>query len=226
MSQDHRTPRDSADNHVEQLLRSTGRDEALETAIKAAETSMQALKLSTDPNEKALLSSRFNQLLQDAEKIKFNPNWRQELKRSTSSSVNQHGDGRVHPPTNGARMLKEPKSSRQLPNREQILLLKAGYLNGFKFPPWSNPPDESEFQLKDGEGLYEDDSELTLSEFQEDVLDDWKRPHEALPPPTWFPGDRNHLGPSMTYSRKIDLVQDAATDCSVVASLCSGIARA
>ena len=67
-----------------------------------------------------------------------------------------------------------------------------------------------------------DDSELTLSEFQEDVLDDWKRPHEALPPPTWFPGDRNHLGPSMTYSRKIDLVQDAATDCSVVASLCSG----
>ena len=29
----------------------------------------------------------------------------------------------------------------------------------------------------------------------------------------------------MTYSRKIDLVQDAATDCSVVASLCAGIAR-
>ncbi|KAI6813258.1 cysteine proteinase [Hortaea werneckii] len=226
MSQDHRTPQDSADNHVEQLLRSTSRDEALETAIKAAETSMQALKLSTDPNEKALLSTRFKQLLQDAEKIKFNPNWRQELTQSTSSPEDQHGDGRVHPPTNRARMLKEPKSSRQLPNREQILLLKAGYLNGFKFPPWSNPPDDSEFELKDGEGLYEDDSELTLSEFQEDVLDDWKRPHEALPPPTWFPGDRNHLGPSMTYSRKIDLVQDAATDCSVVASLCSGIARA
>lgn len=30
----------------------------------------------------------------------------------------------------------------------------------------------------------------------------------------------------MNFSRKIDLVQDAATDCSVVASLCAGIARA
>ncbi|GAB1743442.1 hypothetical protein NU219Hw_g9271t1 [Hortaea werneckii] len=226
MSRNPRSPQDSDDNNVEQLLRSTSRDEALEIAIKAAETSMQALKLSTDPNEKALLSTRFNQLLQEAEKIKFNPNWRQELKESTSSSVDQHGDSRTSPPANRARRLREPKSSRQLPNREQILLLKAGYLNGFKFPPWSNPPDPNEFELKDGESLYEDESELTLSEFQEDVLDDWKRPHEALPPPTWFPGDRNHLGPSMTYSRKIDLVQDAATDCSVVASLCSGIARA
>jgi calpain-7 len=30
----------------------------------------------------------------------------------------------------------------------------------------------------------------------------------------------------MSTSRPIDLVQDAATDCSVVASLCAGIARA
>ena len=30
----------------------------------------------------------------------------------------------------------------------------------------------------------------------------------------------------MEFSRKIDLVQDAATDCSVVASLCAGVARA
>ena len=155
MSQNPRTPQDSDGDYAEQLLRSTSRDEALEIAIKAAETSMQALKLSTDPNEKAVLSTRFNQLLQEAEKIKFNPNWRQELKETTSSSVNQHGDSRTSPPANRARRLKEPKSSRQLPNREQILLLKAGYLNGFKFPPWSNAPDSSEFELKDGESLYE-----------------------------------------------------------------------
>lgn len=30
----------------------------------------------------------------------------------------------------------------------------------------------------------------------------------------------------MAPVRKVDLVQDAATDCSVVASLCAGIARA
>ena len=53
----------------------------------------------------------------------------------------------------------------------------------------------------------------------------WKRPAEALPPPTWLLKDRPDLGPIMTYARKIDLVQDAATDCSVVASLCAGIAR-
>lgn len=30
----------------------------------------------------------------------------------------------------------------------------------------------------------------------------------------------------MSSSRSIDLVQDAASDCSVVASLCAGVARA
>lgn len=67
---------------------------------------------------------------------------------------------------------------------------------------------------------------LPLSELQEDVLDGWKRPAEGLPPPSWFPRDSGDLGPSMSFSRKIDLVQDAATDCSVVASLCAGVARA
>src|ERR1700761_2526276 len=73
---------------------------------------------------------------------------------------------------------------------------------------------------------HRDTPELPLSEFQEDVLDDWRRPSEALPPPSWFPGDRKNLGPGMKFARKIDLVQDAATDCSVVASLCAGVARA
>ena len=67
---------------------------------------------------------------------------------------------------------------------------------------------------------------MPLSEFQEEVLDCWKRPADALPPPSWFPGDRTNLGHGMTFSRRIDLVQDAATDCSVVASLCAGVARA
>ena len=58
------------------------------------------------------------------------------------------------------------------------------------------------------------------------MLDAWRRSTDALPPPSWFPGDRTNLGPGMTFSRKIDLVQDAATDCSVVASLCAGVARA
>lgn len=71
-----------------------------------------------------------------------------------------------------------------------------------------------------------DQPELRLSEAQLRVFDGWKRAEEALPPPNWFPGGRQNLGPSMSFTRKMDLVQDAATDCSVVASLCAGTARA
>lgn len=90
------------------------------------------------------------------------------------------------------------------------------------FADWSPP-----FLCSRADSLFNRDAaELSLSEFQEGVFDGWKRPTEALPPPTWFPGDRINLGPTMSFTRKIDLVQDAATDCSVVASLCAGVARA
>lgn len=70
-----------------------------------------------------------------------------------------------------------------------------------------------------------DKAELPLSDFQETVFDGWYRPQDALPPPSWFPGDRTNLNPVMVISRKMDLIQDASTDCSVVASLCAGVAR-
>lgn len=63
------------------------------------------------------------------------------------------------------------------------------------------------------------------------MLDAWERPARAMPPPNWslaFPTIA--LGPRTTPLMKSgilepDLVQDAAPDCSVVASLCAGIAR-
>ena len=62
---------------------------------------------------------------------------------------------------------------------------------------------------------------------QLEVFDSWKRPTHALPPPAWFVDetDRDHHGPTMDKGAKTDLVQDAATDCSVVASLCAEVAR-
>jgi hypothetical protein len=64
------------------------------------------------------------------------------------------------------------------------------------------------------------------------MLGGWKRPSEAIPPPNWASAFPNHfvdraLGPSMALKPgvKVDLVQDAATDCSVVASFSAGIAR-
>ncbi|KAK5125229.1 hypothetical protein LTR85_000905 [Meristemomyces frigidus] len=226
MSQDFRELSSDAGQHNEQLPRSTSKDEALETAIKAAETSMRALKLAKDPNEKARHSARFKQLLQEAERIKDSRDWRQRQSTRPNGQPAPSNISTAPQTTPSTRTLPEPLSLRKLPKSEHILLLKAGYLNGFKFPPWTDPPAPGEFELGVGEDLYLDEPELSLSEFQEDVLEGWKRPADALPPPTWFPGDRVNLGPGMSFSRKIDLVQDAATDCSVVASLCAGVARA
>ncbi|CAD0114294.1 unnamed protein product [Aureobasidium uvarum] len=66
---------------------------------------------------------------------------------------------------------------------------------------------------------------LRLSAAQLEVFDDWKRASEALPPPAWYTPQERRAGPTMSSSRTIDLVQDAATDCSVVASLCALVAR-
>lgn len=70
-----------------------------------------------------------------------------------------------------------------------------------------------------------------MSVEQLSFLDDWKRPEEALPPPLWA---RNipltvleqQTKAYMVASNLVDLVQDAATDCSIVASMSAGIARA
>jgi hypothetical protein len=48
------------------------------------------------------------------------------------------------------RKLTEPVSVRVLPQKEEILLLRASKLNGFAFPPWRAPPDSAEFALVDG----------------------------------------------------------------------------
>jgi calpain-7 len=67
---------------------------------------------------------------------------------------------------------------------------------------------------------------LVLSNHQHELLLGWKRPAEALPPPTWLKQAHDERGPAMQYEKPVDLVQDAAADCSVVASLCSLTARA
>ena len=214
--------RQDADQLSNRLLHCQSRDEALEVAIQAAETSMRALKLAKDPTEKSQLSKRVQQLLDEADRIKTDPNWKQVLRASHTSPNGTTASKQ----TSSGRALKEPVSSRTLPKSEQILLLKASLLNGFKFPPWDTPPAAKEFALGEDGELYVDGTDLSLSKFQRDVFDGWRRPAEALPPPAWYSEDRSHLGPHMGFSRKIDIVQDAATDCSVVASLCAGVARA
>jgi calpain-7 len=213
--------RQDADELSLKLVRSKSRGEALENAINAADTSMRALKLAENPIDRSQLSRRVTQLLQEAEQIKTNSDWRP---RSQDSPILDDASGRAA--FIASRDFKEPTSSRKLPTSEQILVLRASILNGTKYPPWTKEPTPEEFALKGGEQLYSDGAELSLSDFQREVFDGWKRPFEALPPPAWLSRDDTNPGPSMEHSKRIDVVQDAATDCSVVASLCAGVARA
>ncbi|RAR07644.1 cysteine proteinase [Stemphylium lycopersici] len=121
--------------------------------------------------------------------------------------------------------LREPVSTRKLPARESIILLKASTVNGFKFPPWDKNPSADEFALRDGVNHYTEGRDLSLSTYQQQFFQGWLPAKEAVPPPSQFP-DRTRIGPLMSSTRPLDLVQDAASDCSVVTSLCAAIARA
>lgn len=70
-----------------------------------------------------------------------------------------------------------------------------------------------------------DTHDLSLSPYQQQFFQGWMRATDAIPPPSASTGNRNGIGPLMSSSCTIDLVQDAASDCSVVTSLCAAIAR-
>ncbi|KAH0369205.1 cysteine proteinase, partial [Aureobasidium melanogenum] len=185
------------------------RDAALEMAIEAAQTAMNAMRISQDLETKRSMRKKSEFFLDEAQRIKHISEWvpRPEIDITR------------------VRKLVEPKSDRKLPTSEQILLLKASHLNGFKFPPWTGAPQDSDFELSGGQEHFTDTPRLRLSSAQLEVFDDWKRAAEALPPPAWYTSQERQAGPTMSSSRTIDLVQDAATDCSVVASLCALVAR-
>lgn len=138
-----------ADQLRQKILHSNSKDEALSAAIKAAEESMRALKLAKDPTERSQLSAKVKDLLEEAEKIKQSTDWKQTVR----SDSDQDETSRVSTKA-PARVLREPQSTRKLPTQEQIMLLKASYLHGFKFPPWTADPEASEFDLKPGEELF------------------------------------------------------------------------
>jgi calpain-7 len=120
--------------------------------------------------------------------------------------------------------LKEPESTRKLPKSEQILLLSASKFNGEKFPPWTRETEPRDFAELVGETTFREPTDMTLSKHQKQNLQAWARAPYALPPPSWYCG-REGLFPTMVAEKPIDLVQDAASDCSVVASLCAERAR-
>ncbi|KKY21738.1 putative calpain-like protease ory [Phaeomoniella chlamydospora] len=183
--------------------------EALEAAITTAESYMLALKISTDATEKSKIDAKCKEWIDIAEKIKVEPEWK--------------GVSLVSPGSDP--FLAKPLSTRELTTKEKIIILEGSKINGFVFPPWNGDPGPEEFILSDGQELWKDTIQLDISQEQQDIFDDWKRPFEAFSNLS-----RDKLGdevrPTMEASTPLDLVQDATSDCSIVASLCVGTARA
>lgn len=144
---------------------------------------------------------------------------------STSRDANEAAPSPAAASQSQIYRLREPISSRELSKREEIILLKASVVNGFKFPPWTKDPPADEFATRDGEGQFTDMGQLSLSPYQQQFFRAWLRAKEAVPPPSYSSNNTDSVGPSMSSSKPLDLVQDAASDCSVVTSLCAAIAR-
>ncbi|KAI9875512.1 MAG: cysteine protease [Pleopsidium flavum] len=196
-------------------------DEALKAAIEATEHCMHALKAATNEDQKTQLDKKCRALLEQAERIKLSICW-----ETLGTDLGHAASGQTSSSESGSK-LEEPLSSRQLSTREQIILLEGSKLNGFVFPQWKSSPDPNEFESRDGEQRFLDTAELHLSSMQRDVFDGWKRPEEVLSPPgSRVPNEDIKAGPTMISHGNVDLVQDITTDCSVVASLCAGTARA
>jgi calpain-7 len=121
----------------------------------------------------------------------------------------------------------EPESTRKLSNAEKRLILLASKSGGKKFPPWTRTPDDNDFALRSRpkdqtgpslDGLFLDSADQSLCQAQKESFQGWLRSTSAIPPPTWF--GENRPSPTMKAYLPTDLVQDAAPDCSVVASIC------
>ncbi|KAI9684028.1 MAG: cysteine protease [Bathelium mastoideum] len=195
-------------------VQAPNREAALQLAMEGADLCIRSLKQAGN-DYKGLLTQKCQYFLEAAEKIKRDPEWQPPERASPLQSS-------VSLPI---RQLHEPSSSRSRSTAEKIILLKASKLNGFTFLEWEKPPDPRQFEVQPGQSAFIDSPELGLSDLQLEVFKGWQRASEALPPPAWSSKEPQRKEPVMIADSETDLVQDATTDCSVVASLCADLAR-
>ncbi|KAK5664284.1 hypothetical protein OQA88_502 [Cercophora sp. LCS_1] len=185
---------------LERRLAQSSGDEALQQAIAAADLYMQAAQRATTAAERSRLSRRCNEVLALGERLKANA-------RAASAAS--------RPPV--------PESTRALTTLEKTIVLKASRLHGNVFPPWESAPKASAFLDlgADGKG-YIDPSPFSLSAEQQTIFSGWQRPNETSS--TRKDGDPGEAQEdAMASVSEVDLAQDLATDCSVVASLCAAV---
>ncbi|KAI5287127.1 cysteine protease [Ascosphaera aggregata] len=204
-----------ARNAEESIATARTQKRALDAAITAAELYLNAYRLASSAQDKKRLDAKCNALLTRAEIIKKSANWAfpspaPSVQTSSSSNTSSQFHSNRAP------------SSRALSKREQIILLEGSKLHGSIFPPWQGLPDAKDFERKADGSLYEDEQdELRLSDEQKEFFAGWKRPDEALV----RHGAGKDAKVTMVAENPLDLVQDAATDCSVVASMCAVVAH-
>ncbi|KAK3357323.1 hypothetical protein B0T25DRAFT_566622 [Lasiosphaeria hispida] len=181
------------------LARSRG-EEALQLAIAAADLYMQAAQKAPTAAERARLSRKCSEVIALGERLKAN------TKAASAAS---------RPPV--------PESTRPLTTPEKAIVLRSSRLHGNIFPPWESAPDPKVFSDTGiDEGAYIDPSSFSLSAEQQAIFAGWRRPADILP--AAGNGDpRDDTAHIMAVAPEIDLAQDLATDCSVVASLCAAI---
>lgn len=193
-------------------------DASLASTINAAELYMKALKLADNASDRKRIDGKCKELLSRAERMKrARPQAGTVTPHDAPSSITQRSS-KPGP----------PMSIRELSTREKIILLEGGKLNGFVFKAWEGPPNPDEFAFNDGDELFLDEPALPLSDLQLDSFAGWKRPQQALASLQVGINGKSEMNmPTMVKGPvNVDLVQDMTSDCSVVASLCAGTARA
>ncbi|KAK4911901.1 cysteine protease, partial [Elasticomyces elasticus] len=196
----------------EQLKGDRGHDAQVQAAISAAELYMQALRLADNVNDRQRLDKKTKALISKAEEL-----------GSVQSS--NHSDGATTARSQVG-VARPPKSTRELTKREQIILLEGSKLNDVMFKPWTSDPISEDFVLRKAEGPFEDNHDFSLSETQLKHFAAWERPREALARIEHKNTDQALAAPTMSKVGVWDFVQDVAPDCSIVASMCVGTARA
>ncbi|KAK4106425.1 cysteine proteinase [Parathielavia hyrcaniae] len=181
----------------ERRLAQTQGDEALKHAIAAAELYMQAAGKAKTAEDRKRLRKKCVELIGLGERLK-----------ASAKGI----DAASRPPV--------PQSTRPLTTAEKTILLKASRLHGHLFPPWESAPGSESFSSASGpEGQYVDPSPFSLSEEQQAIFAGWRRPSELAGVKDG--GEPEAVDQLMTAQAEMDLAQDLATDCSVVASLCA-----
>lgn len=106
--------------------------------------------MAKDAATRKYLTTTAEHFFKAIEYVDSNEDWELEETPQTHDGVANNAAGIAK-----IKILEEPVSTRVLPTSEQILLLKASLINGFKFPVWKGPPEDSDFELKEDGQLFQ-----------------------------------------------------------------------